>query len=76
MRTTLEIDDDLMEAARELSRRKNQSIGRTVSELVRRGLTPAEAPIVEVRNGIPVWVHPPGAIPLTNELVRSLLEEE
>ena len=76
MRTTLEIDDELMEAAKTLSRRKNQSLGQTVSELIRRGLTPEQSPVVEIRNGIPVWVHPPGAIPVTNELVRNLLEEE
>ena len=76
VRTTLEIDDDVLAAARTLSHRKNQSIGRAISELARRGLAPEREPRVEMRNGIPVWVHPPGAIPVTNELVRNLLDEE
>lgn len=76
MRTTLEIDDDLMEAARALSRRSNQSIGKTISDLVRRSLTPQDAPKVKIENGIPVLVHGPGAVPVTSALVRSLLEEE
>ena len=40
-----------------------------------RGLT-REEPKIEIRKGIPVMVHGPGAIPITNELVRSLLDEE
>ena len=48
MRTTLEIDDDLLEAARDLSRLKGQTIGQTVSELIRRGLTPEQAPAAAV----------------------------
>lgn len=38
MRTTLEIDDDVMRAAREMARLKNQGIGRMISDLARRGL--------------------------------------
>jgi hypothetical protein len=76
MRTTLEIDDDVMDAARALAQLKNERLGRTISDLVRRGLTPEVSPVVEVRNGIPVWVHAPGAVPVTSELVRRLAEDE
>lgn len=38
MRTTLDIDDDVLAAARELSRRDRTSIGHTVSLLARTGL--------------------------------------
>jgi hypothetical protein len=38
MRTTLDIDDDVLAAARELARRERKPIGRTVSELARAGL--------------------------------------
>jgi len=31
---------------------------------------------VELRDGIPVWVHAPGAIPVTSEMVRNLADEE
>jgi len=75
MRTTLEIDDDVMEAARALSRRKAQGLGRTISELARKGLAPESEAVVEMCDGIPVWKHAAGAIPVTSELVRSLMEE-
>ena len=45
MRTTLDIDDDVLAAARELARRERRSIGRTLSELARAGL---RAPAVDV----------------------------
>ncbi len=76
MRTTLEIDDDVLAAAKQLARLKNQGIGRAVSDLARRGLLPTAAPVVEMRHGIPVWTHEPGAIPVTVELVRSLADDE
>lgn len=75
MRTTLEIDDDVMQAARELARFKNQGIGRAISDLARRGLVPDESPVVELRNGIPVWTHRPGAVAVTSEMVRNLEDE-
>ena len=75
MRTTLEIDDDVMEVARQLARFKRQGIGRTISDLVRRGLMPVAHPVREVRFGIPVWTHGPGAVAVTSELVRNLTEE-
>jgi hypothetical protein len=76
MRTTLEIDDDVMEAAREMARLKNQGIGRTISDLARRGLTPDATPARELEFGIPVWTHGPGAVAVTSEMVRNLADDE
>jgi hypothetical protein len=42
MRTTLDIDDDVLQAAKELGRREHKTAGRILSELARRGLTEAE----------------------------------
>lgn len=39
MRTTLDIDDDLLRAAKDMARRERKSTGRVVSELMRRALT-------------------------------------
>ena len=39
MRTTLDIDDDLLTAAKELARRQGVSSGRIVSQLLRKALT-------------------------------------
>lgn len=76
MRTTLEIEDDVMEAAKQLARLKNQGLGRAISDLARRGLLTDASPTVELQDGIPVWIHNPGAIPITNELIRNLADEE
>jgi hypothetical protein len=76
MRTTLEIDDDVMQAVREMARLKNQGIGRTISELARRGLMPDGSPVRELQFGIPVWKHGPAAVAVTSEMVRNLADDE
>lgn len=76
MRTTLEIDDDVISAARELARLKGQGLGRAISDLARRGLVPDSSPDVEWEDGIPVWIHKPGAVAVTSEMVRGLADDE
>ena len=39
MRTTIDIDDDVLDAAKELSRRQNLSAGKVVSQLLRQALS-------------------------------------
>ena len=43
MRTTLDIDDDLLAAAKELARRERTTAGEVISRLVRRFLTGEQA---------------------------------
>lgn len=51
MRTTLKIDDDVLDAARELASHRGKSVGEVLSLLARNGLRPAEeSPLY--RNGI------------------------
>ena len=38
MRTTLDIDDDVLQAAKELAQREDSTAGRVISTLARRGL--------------------------------------
>jgi hypothetical protein len=76
MRTSLEIDDDVIAAAKHVARLKEQGIGKTISELARRGLIADSSPTVAIEAGVPFWIHKPAAIPVTNELVRSLADEE
>lgn len=40
MRTTLDLDDDVIAAARELASSQRRSLGSVISELARRGLMP------------------------------------
>lgn len=54
MRTTLSIDDDALEAARKLAAARNQSLGKVVSELIRRGLA-ARRTYTSVEQGPPVF---------------------
>ncbi len=44
MRTTLDIDDDLLDAAKELARRDRVTAGQVVSRLLRASLTAAAQP--------------------------------
>lgn len=39
MRTTLDIDEDVLQTARELARRQGKSIGKVISDLGRQALT-------------------------------------
>lgn len=70
MRTTITIDDDVMEAARDLAEREGTSLGKAVSELARRGcrIVPAST-----RDG--VFVASLNAPPITSEDVYRSLEE-
>ena len=73
MRTTLNIDDDVAVAARELAAGQGRSLGSVISELARRGLTPAR---VEADDDVPVIRVPAGTPPITPEMVRSALDDE
>lgn len=72
MRTTLDLDDDVVAAARELAALERRSLGSVVSALARRGLTPAR---VEVDGDLPVVCVPAGTPPITPEHVRRALDE-
>ena len=80
MRTTLDIDDDIMAVFRERARKDKLSIGRLISQTLRgslntgtRHLKTATGPFV-YKNGIPVL--PSRGEVITYEHVQRLLEEE
>lgn len=73
MRTTLELDDDVVAAARQLASDERRSLGSVVSELARRGLTPAR---VESEGAFPVIRVPAGSPPITPEMVRRAMDED
>ena len=73
MRTTLTLDDDVVAAARELAAAEHRSLGSVISELVRRGLTPAR---IESESGLPVIRVPAGTAAITPEMVRRALDED
>ncbi len=73
MRTTLDLDEDLLQAAKSLARSEGKSLGRVVSNLARKGLEPR--PGGRRRGGFPVFAISPEAAPLTPELVGKAEEE-
>ncbi len=52
VRTTLDLDDDLLEAAKELAAARGTTAGRVISDLVRQALE--ARPRVAMRNGVPL----------------------
>ena len=74
MRTTLDIDDDVLQAAKELAAARRVSAGQILSELARKALAPGRN--VRVRNGVPLMPRrPKGAPKLTMQLVNTLRDE-
>jgi hypothetical protein len=74
MRTTLDVDDDVLQAAKEIAANRGTTAGRVLSDLARKALEPAES--VEMRNGVPLLPRlPKGSAPVTMELVNRLRDE-
>ena len=75
MRTTLDIDDDVLSAAKELAKARETTAGQVISDLARQALTrPSDAEPLEYRNGVPLL--PRTATVITPEMVEQWLEEE
>jgi hypothetical protein len=74
MRTTIQIDDDVLFAARQVARMDGKSIGQPISELARRGLRPCDRK--EARNGFPVFRVADDAPLISEEMVRAALDDE
>ena len=71
MRTTLEIDDDVLLAAKELAASQGSTVGKVLSELARKGLGASRKPSSR-RNGIPLLPPRKEARPVTSATVASL----
>jgi len=82
MRTTIDIDDDLLAAASELARREGRTAGEVVSRLLRRSLTGQDVPTAgnapaSVRRvaGFQPFPARPGVV-TTNDQVNALRNAE
>ncbi len=76
MRTTLDIDDDLLIAAKELSRLQRRSAGQVVSDLLRQALA---APPPAVSASTSVYGFRPFAsrgFPVSNTVIDQLRDSE
>ena len=74
MRTTLDLDPDVLQAAKELASVRGTTAGKVISDLVRKALEPAAT--AKVRNGVPLMPRrPAGSPPITVKFVEDLLDE-
>jgi len=62
MRTTLDIEDDILLAAKERAKQEGRTAGEVLSDLARKGLTGESSKNLSIRNGVPVF-------PATGEIV-------
>jgi hypothetical protein len=74
MRTTLDIDDDVLKIAKDMARVRKESAGRVISDLLREAMTrPSSVRDFEIVDGIPL-LKGTGAV-VTPELVERLLND-
>jgi len=74
MRTTLDLDPDVLQAAKELAAARRTTAGKVLSELARRALETPKA--ARVRNGVPLLrKRPAGSARPTMKLVNQLRDE-
>ena len=74
MRTTLDIEDDVLEVAKSLARHQRLSLGKAVSALIRMAIHPSSQK-EEVRNGLRVIARRPNAKVVTLDTVNHLRDE-
>jgi hypothetical protein len=74
MRTTLEIEDDVLEVAKDVARHQCLSLGKAVSLLIRKGIQGPQKKEMH-RNGLRVVTRAQDATPVTLEMVNQLRDE-
>jgi hypothetical protein len=73
MRTTLDIDDNLLAIARVRARDKGISLGAAVSDMMRSSL---EVPRRRSRRGFPIFDLPPDGPIITSEMVARYRDDD
>ena len=75
MRTTMDIDDDILIAAKEIASARGLTAGKVLSELARKGLEAPKAR-AKTRNGVPLLPsRGAGALRPTLTLVNQLRDD-
>lgn len=76
MRTTLDIDADILQAAKEIAAREKGTAGAVISRLARQALNPetSAGQQTRIRNGIPMF--PKRGETVTLDHVRRIMDEE
>ncbi|MFL6246371.1 MAG: CopG family transcriptional regulator [Thermoanaerobaculia bacterium] len=74
MRTTLDVDDDVLQAAKEIAANRRTTTGKVISDLARKALTSTKSG--RERNGVPLMPRrPKGSERPTMEKVNRLRDE-
>jgi len=73
MRTTLDLEEDILLAAKEIARQRGKTIGKVISDLARQALTHQVR--VSRKHGLPQFPVQPDAGVITLDLVNSLRDE-
>jgi len=72
VRTTLDIDDDVLQAAKEIGAMRGMTAGQVISEKAREAMV--RRPTVTERNGVPLLPRRRGRV-VTVEMVEQILDE-
>ena len=75
MRTTLNIDDDVLSGCAGAGRTARRARGAVVSDLARSALT-SQADRIEMRNGVPLLTRNADARPVSLAVVNALRDDE
>ena len=74
VRTTVDIDDDVLNAAKDIATKRSHTLGQVVSALMRQSLGKNQtAP--SVRNGVPLFTPKPASRQPDLSLVNALRDE-
>jgi hypothetical protein len=73
MRTTVDLDEDVLLAAREIAKQRGNTLGQVLSDLARQAL--ARRTSVSTKHGLPLFPVQPNAGAVTLELVKHLRDE-
>jgi len=76
MRTTINIDDDVLETVKAVASRDRKPVGQVVSAMLRKAVEPPAGAPRRTRNGIPLFPVSANAGVVTPELIKELLEDE
>jgi hypothetical protein len=78
MRTTLDIDDEVLRAAKDMARRRNSTAGKVISDLARQALTGSAPPsnVSEARAFYGFRPLPAGDRLVSEETIERLREQE
>ncbi len=73
MRTTVDLEEDILLAAKEIAKRRGNTLGQVISDLARQALIRRSS--ISKKHGLPLFPVQPDAGVVTLELVNRLRDE-